>query len=241
MVKDNIFAQPLKKIEDFKFDEKVASVFANMIKRSVPGYENIIFMLRILAERFAAPNSNCYDLGCSLGASALSLQAGITQPGCKIFAVDNSEAMIKRCRENVAASHLATPIEAVCNDIRDIKFENASIVVSNFTLQFLPVADRKDLLQKIYNGMTDGGVLILSEKITHDNEFTRDLLIDIYHAWKCSNGYSQMEVSQKRSALENVLIPETFDAHRKRLYDIGFKHCEQWFQCFNFISMVAFK
>ncbi len=241
MKKDQIFAQPLDKVSGFKFDDKVASVFADMIKRSVPGYENIVFMLRVLAERFVVADSNCYDLGCSLGASALSLQTGIKQPGCRIYAVDNSQAMIERCRENVAAVPSPVTIETVCADIRDIEFTRASVVVLNFTLQFIPPADRDALLRKIYDGMLPGGIVVLSEKITHDNPFTRELLIDIYHDWKRSNGYSDLEVSQKRTALENVLFPETFDAHRARLERIGFQHCEQWFQCFNFISMVAFK
>ncbi len=241
MEKDRIFAQPLDKVSGFRFDDRVAAVFADMIKRSVPGYENIVFMLRVLAERFAVAESNCYDLGCSLGASALSLQAGIRHPGCRIYAVDNSAAMIARCSENVAASTLPTPIETVCADIRDIEFSRASVVVLNFTLQFLPVADREALLRKIYDGMLPGGIVVLSEKVTHDNPFTRDLLIDIYHDWKRNNGYSDLEISQKRTALEDVLIPETLAVHRERLASIGFKHCEQWFQCFNFISMVAFK
>lgn len=241
MAKDNIFAEPMEKIRDFRFDENVASVFADMIKRSIPGYENVIFMLRVLAERFAVADSNCYDLGCSLGASALSLQAGVKQSGCRIYAVDVSEPMIQRCRENVAAIKSAPPIEVLLEDVRNIQFQRASVVVLNFTLQFLPPEDREILLKNIYDGMLDGGVLILSEKITHENEFTRELLVDIYHDWKRSNGYSDMEVSQKRTALENVLKIDSLPSHIKRLEAIGFKHCEQWFQCFNFISMLAFK
>ncbi|MBN2640604.1 MAG: carboxy-S-adenosyl-L-methionine synthase CmoA, partial [Victivallales bacterium] len=155
--------------------------------------------------------------------------------------VDISEPMIQRCRKNVAVIKSKTPIEVLLEDIRNIQFQRASVVVLNFTLQFLPPEDREILLRKIYDGMLDGGVLILSEKITHENEFTRELLVDIYHDWKRSNGYSDMEVSQKRTALENVLKIDSLPTHIKRLETIGFKHCEQWFQCFNFISMLAFK
>jgi len=54
-------------------------------------------------------------------------------------------------------------------------------------------------------------------------------------------GYSKLEISQKRAALENVLLPETLEAHRSRLDTIGFDAVDVWFQCFNFASMVAFK
>ncbi len=241
MAKDRIFAQPLEKIGDFKFDENVASVFDDMIRRSIPIYEKIIFMLRILAGHYVKPNSNCYDLGCSLGASALSIAGGITQPDCKVFAVDLSEPMIRRCCDNVATVKPPTPVVVMCDDIRNIAIEKASMVVLNFTLQFLPPEDRDELLKKIYDGMLPGGVLVLSEKITHDNPVTRELLIDIYHDWKRSNGYSDMEVSQKRTALENVLKLDTMPYHLERLEKIGFKDCAQWFQCFNFASILAFK
>ncbi|MDD3118548.1 MAG: carboxy-S-adenosyl-L-methionine synthase CmoA [Victivallales bacterium] len=240
--KDNIFARATDRIAAFEFDDKVASVFADMIERSVPGYADIIRMLPVLAERFAVAGSNCYDLGCSLGAVALALRAGIKAPGCRIYAVDNAPAMIARCRDHAAApSPFPTPIETLCADIREIEFSRAAIVVLNFTLQFLPVADREPLLRRIYDGMVPGGIVVLSEKITHDDPYSRDLLIDIYHAWKHANGYSQLEISQKRTALENVLRPETLAVHRRRLEQIGFRHCEPWFQCFNFMSLTACK
>ena len=240
MTRDNIFATINDNGGDFKFDDKVSAVFADMIRRSVPGYENIISMLSTLAARFATPDSNCYDLGASLGASAIAIRNGIKAPGCRIFAVDNSPHMIAKCRENTASSSLPTPIETICDDIRNIQFTRASIVVLNFTLQFLPTQDRLPLLAKIRQAMLPGAVLVLSEKITHHNPFTRQLLIDVYHDWKRSNGYSDLEISRKRSALENVLIPETIDSHRERLQLAGFSHSEQWFQCFNFISILAF-
>lgn len=241
MTRDTLFAHPRTQIEDFKFDERVAAVFTDMLQRSIPNYENLIFMLRFLAERFITPGSNAYDLGCSLGASALSLAAGNRQPGCRIYAIDNSTAMVEHCRSNVLSAGLPTPVETICADIRDIDMTNASIVVVNFTLQFLPVADRDTMLHKIHSALLPGGLLVLSEKIVQEDRRSRELIIDLYHAWKKNNGYSDMEISQKRTALENVLIPETVETHKTRLLRNGFSHAEQWFQCFNFISLLAFK
>jgi tRNA (cmo5U34)-methyltransferase len=239
--KDNIFAAPKSKVEDFKFDDNVVSVFPDMIKRSVPGYENVIIMSGLFAERFAQPDSNCYDLGCSLGATTLSMRNRLTAPGCKIVAVDNSEAMVSRCKQIIAQDKSSVPVEVILGDIRNIEFDRNSLTVLNFTLQFLPPQDREPLLQKIYDSMLPGAVLILSEKVTFEEKQNGELFIDIYHAWKAHNGYSEMEIQQKRNALENVLIPDTIPQHIKRLEKIGFKRCELWFQCFNFMSMVAFK
>jgi tRNA (cmo5U34)-methyltransferase len=241
MKTDDIFAKPQPELANFKFDEKVVSVFPDMIKRSVPGYENVIIMSGLFAERFAQPDSNIYDLGCSLGATTLAMRSRITAAGVRIIGVDNSSAMIERCREIVGVDQHETPVELVLDDIRNINYERNSMTVLNYTLQFLPPEERAPLLKRIYDSMLPGAILLLSEKITFAEKRNSELFIDIYHAWKAHNGYSEMEIRQKRNALENVLVPDTVPQHLARLGDIGFKRAELWFQCFNFISMAAFK
>ena len=241
MNKDQIYSTSLAKVADFNFDAAVADVFSDMIERSVPGYRAIITMIETLTGRYAQPGSNLYDLGCSLGASTLSMVRGLEAENCSIVAIDNSPAMVKRCRANVAEKHTCASVTVVEGDILTTKIANASVVVLNFTLQFIPPEDRRQMLQKIFEGMRPGGVLILSEKVRFDDAHVQDLLTDIHHDFKRAHGYSDLEISQKRSALENVLIPETIPAHRERLLQIGFGSCDVWFQCFNFMSMLATK
>ena len=239
--KDTIFSAPIDKIGDFTFDERVAEVFPDMIQRSVPGYSNIISAIGMLAERFAKPHSTIYDLGCSLGAATLSMRRNITQEGCQIIAVDNSPAMVERCKLHVNAYRSDTPVSVVEADIRDIDITDASVVVLNFTLQFLSPEDRRTLLKKIYAGLRPGGILILSEKYVFEDESANELLIDLHHDFKRANGYSELEISQKRSAIENVMRPDSITMHKARFEEIGFSSCEVWFQCFNFGSMFAIK
>jgi tRNA (cmo5U34)-methyltransferase len=239
--KDQIFASPLEEMVDFRFDEKVADVFPDMIQRSVPGYGSIIQLIGIVAQEFVKPDSLCYDLGCSLGAASLAMRRNILVDGCRIVSVDNSEAMLDRFRDNLAKDEQQTPVELVCKDIRDVAIDNASMVVLNFTLQFVPVEDRLKLLSKIYQGMLPGGILVLSEKISFEDQNKQDLLTKLHHAFKRSQGYSDLEISQKRSALENVLIPETVPSHLNRLLEAGFEQRHVWFQSFNFISLIAIK
>jgi tRNA (cmo5U34)-methyltransferase len=219
----------------------VADVFPDMIERSVPGYRAIITMIETLTEHYAQSGSTLYDLGCSLGASTLSMRRGLGAEDCKIIAVDNSPAMIERCQKNLERDHYPTPVEMVCDDIRKVEIANASVVVINFTLQFIPPEERLLLLKKTYQGMRPGGVLILSEKVLFTDAHLNTLLTDIHHDFKRSHGYSDLEVSQKRSALEHVLIPETIPTHRERLTNAGFGSVDVWFQCFNFMSMLAVK
>ncbi len=236
--RDRLYAQRQDKIDSFAFDERVAAVFADMISRSVPGYASIIGMIGILARKHALPDSNLYDLGCSLGAATVSMGREILGRDCRLIAIDNAQAMLQKAGEQFSRYDLP-PIETICSDMRVVEICNASVVVLNFTLQFLPVEERLPLLQKIRAGMLEEGVLILSEKIAGADAREDELLIELHHAFKRANGYSDLEVGQKRAALEKVLVPETIATHTKRLYEAGFSHVDLWFQCFNFVSFIA--
>ena len=241
MDKDDLYSESLANIANFSFDAQVADVFTDMIERSVPGYRSIITMIETLTEHYAQPGSTLYDLGCSLGAATLSMERGLNAQGCKIIAIDNSEAMVGRCRKAIERIHTCAGVEVIEGDILSTDIADASVVVLNFTLQFIPPEDRARLLKKIAGGMRPGGVLILSEKVVFDDGHLNGLLADIHHDFKRAHGYSDLEVSQKRNALENVLVPETIATHRERLTLAGFSSVDVWFQCFNFMSMLAVK
>jgi len=241
MQKDHIYAEPLGQIADFRFDATVAEVFPDMIQRSVPGYQTIIQTIGKLTARYQQPQSNYYDLGSSLGAASLAMRRALQDPSSNVIAIDNSAAMVERCTLHLQAFRSDIPLQVVLADIRDVPIENAAVVVSNFTLQFLPKADRTALVERIYQGLKPGGIFILSEKILAEDPLSNDLLIDLHHDFKRANGYSELEISQKRTALENVMRPDTVAEHQQRFQAAGFSHSSLWFQCFNFCSMVAFK
>lgn len=225
----------------FVFDARVAAVFSDMISRSVPGYATIVSMIGTLAERYAQPGSRCYDLGCSLGAASLALREGIRVPDCSIVAVDNSQPMLDRFAALLEDKPGSVPVELHCADLMDVAIEDASIVVLNFTLQFVPLAQRAALMARIAAGLRPGGLLILSEKFELEDAGLNRLFIDLHHRFKEQNGYSRTEISRKRAAIENVLVPETLRAHEQRVLGSGFSSFAVWFQCFNFASMVAIK
>lgn len=210
-----------------------------MIRRSVPGYAAIVTMIELLAVRHAQAATRLYDLGCSLGASTVALARGADDRGCDVIGVDNAPAMLERAREQWASEF--EDIDWRCADVRETAVDEASMVVMNFTLQFLPVDERLSLLRRIHEGLLPDGVLILSEKIAGHDADADALLTALHHDFKRVNGYSELEISRKRSALENVLVPETLACHRTRLSDAGFTRVEVWFQCFNFVSLVAFR
>ncbi|MEJ2054348.1 MAG: carboxy-S-adenosyl-L-methionine synthase CmoA [Calditrichaceae bacterium] len=241
MKKDRIYRNRQDALSDFAFDENVAGVFSDMIHRSLPGYDLVISMIKVISGYYREKNRNYYDLGCSLGASTISMGYGLDSEKCKIIAVDNSQAMISRCNKNIADANLKTPVELICADLQDVNIENAKIVVMNFTLQFIEPEKREIILKKISKGLVNGGVLILSEKITFGTDADKILNETLYVEFKKANGYSDLEISQKRTALEKVLVPETIRQHLQRLDKCGFSDSKVWYRCLNFSSIIAFK
>jgi tRNA (cmo5U34)-methyltransferase len=169
------------------------------------------------------------------------MRHSINVPDVDIISVDNSPAMVSKCLDYVERDHGAPPVKVICDDLVNVTPESASFVVMNFTLQFIAEQQRLPLLRKIYAGMNPGGALLLSEKICFDDDQQQAWMTELHHEFKKANGYSELEISQKRSALENVLRPESVPEHHQRLLDAGFSRVVTWFQCFNFVSLLAVK
>lgn len=238
--RDRVYADPRQRIEPFRFDDAVAHVFPDMIRRSVPGYATMVQMTGVIAGRHALPGSVLYDLGCSLGAVTLSMRHHLATPDCRIIGIDNAPAMLAQAQQLLAADAGSTvPVELRCEDIRNTRFSNASVVALNFTLQFIPPADRLPLLQRIRQGMLPGGALVLAEKIRQQDAQQQEINNALHLEFKRAEGYTDLEIAQKRSALEQVLIPDTLAQHTERLQAAGFVEVTPWFHCFNFISLIA--
>ena len=241
MTRDDLFADDQPPEGPFEFSEDVARVFPDMLRRSIPGYGASIQAIGSLTREFARADTRLYDLGCSLGAATLAMRRGLSVHGCRIVAIDNAPAMVRRCRSAVAEDDNPTPVDVVCSDIRDAPIENASIVVMNYTLQFIAPDDREALLQSIADGLLPGGLLLLSEKVVDEDPEVENLLQQLHVDFKRRHAYSELEISRKRAALENVLIPDTVDTHLSRLSRLGFSHAGVWLRYFNFVSLVAIR
>jgi tRNA (cmo5U34)-methyltransferase len=238
--KDTIFEEEFQKVKSFAFDQQVTDVFADMIKRSVPGYDSILKSIAMFCMQYAQEDSNIYDLGCSLGAVAMTAALATKEKKCHVIGVDTSAPMLDKCQNLINEKGLNEQITLLLKDIKDLSINNASVVISNFTLQFIPKKDRLAVITNIYQGLEKGGVFILSEKFKGDKK-NDDFLIDHYHAYKKLNGYSNIEIQRKRNALKEVLIPDSLCEIENRLISAGFNKSIKWFQCFNFASIIAIK
>jgi tRNA (cmo5U34)-methyltransferase len=225
----------------FEFNEPVARVFDDMLERSVPFYKECQQMVIDLALHFAQKNSTVYDLGCSTGTLLRHLVRVIPEKQKIHFVgLDNSAAMLNKARGKLKG-HLKR-CELMEADLEsDFELADASVVVMNYTLQFIPPKRRAAMLNKIYQGLRPGGGLILIEKVQGESDGLNDLFVEQYHTYKRSQGYSKLEIAKKREALEKVLIPMKPGKNRNLLAGAGFRQVDVFFKWFNFAGFLAVK
>lgn len=238
---DRVFDTPDDNVADFKFGEKVVSVFDDMVSRSVPFYGEIQRMISEIAADYAEPGTNVYDLGCSTGTTFLGID-GKVAPGVNFVGIDNSQEMLDRCRAKLDEHGVTHEVDLQFGDLNaGLRIENASVVMLVLTLQFVRPLYRDKLIADILAGMNENGALILVEKVIGEDSLFNRQFIKYYYDMKRRQGYSELEISQKREALENVLIPYKLMENREMLLRAGFRHCDTFFKWYNFTGMIAVK
>lgn len=236
---DRLYARGEATPGGFRFDAEVARVFADMIARSVPGYAEAVALSGWLAGRYGRDDTRVYDLGCSLGATLFACARALSGRRIRLTGIDASAPMIDRCRQRLAGQRLDPQPDLQRADLREVDFEPASVVILNWTLQFIPLAERDALIERIASALVPGGVLILSEKMIDPDPRAQAELEQLHLAFKRAQGYSEMEIAAKRSGIENVLVPETPDAHRDRLEAAGLEPVVCVARSLNFATLLA--
>jgi len=238
MKRDTLYKQPICKVKDFIFDEQVAAAFDDMIERSVPHYAEIQHATAEIAQKLYQPDTCIYDLGCSTGTTLLHLSQAIHDPTVRFIGVDNSRAMLDICEKKVTGDARIGLVQA---DIQETDFNNPSVIILNYSLQFLEPTSRPMLLASIYQSLPREGVLVVTEKIRNADRSLETLSADLYYDFKRRNGYSELEISQKREALEDILIPLTIEENLAQLQLAGFSKVDCLLKWYNFASFVAIK
>lgn len=238
---DKVFDEEISKVTDFKFGETVANVFDDMVSRSVPYYGEIQRMVAEQAADYAEAETDVYDLGCATGATLIGMNTTVDE-SIRFIGIDDSPEMLAKCRSKLEQSGFTRPFELRVADLNgNVDIRNASVVVLCLTLQFVRPIYREKLLSSIYDGLIRGGVLILVEKVLAEHDTFNREFIKYYYNYKRRNQYSELEITQKREALENVLIPYKLSENITLLRDVGFSQCEVFFKWYNFSGLIAHK
>ena len=239
--RDKVFDTPSSRVEDFKFGKKVVSVFDDMVSRSVPFYGEMQRMIAEMAADFATEGSVVYDLGCSTGTTMIGMNAMI-DPSIKFVGIDESVEMLEKCDFKLKEAGFKRPYELRHGNLNTgVQLDNSSVVVLCLTLQFVRPLYREKLIVDIYNQLPENGALILVEKVLGEDSLFNRLFINYYYNYKRRNNYSELEISQKREALENVLIPYKLMENREMLMEKQFRHVEVFFKWYNFCGLIAVK
>ncbi len=240
--RDKIFDSPVQRASGFQFDETVANVFDDMLERSVPLYREAQRMTVELARNFAQPGSGVADLGCSTGTTMALLCQGIPDPTVRIVGFDLSKAMLDKSRENLGRLGLLQRCDLRQQDLhQEFDLGPVSVVIMNYTLQFVRPLYRDTLIRNIFQALRPRGCLLLSEKVLAEDPTLNSMYIDLYYEFKRKKGYSEMEIAQKREALENVLVPYKVKENAELLQRNGFAAPELYFRWYNFASFIALK
>lgn len=238
---DKVFSEKNSAVADFKFGEQVVSVFDNMVTRSVPFYVEIQRMITEIVKDFATEGSNIYDLGCSTGTTLINIDK-VADESVSFVGVDESEEMRNKCEENFKKAGVKRKYKVIYGDLnKGIRIDNASVVILCLTLQFVRPLYRERVIREIYNSLDKNGCLILVEKVLGEDSLFNRLFIKYYYEMKKRNNYSELEIAQKREALENVLIPYRLEENKELLFRSGFKSLEVFFKWYNFAGLVAIK
>lgn len=239
--RDEVFREEQAKVGDFKFNREVAKVFDDMVGRSVPFYHEMQRMITEMAADFATPGSNVYDLGCSTGTTFIDIDPRV-DPSVRFVGIDNSNEMLAKCRQKLDAAKIQRQVDLQCMDLNTgVPVRNASLAMLILTLQFVRPLHRDRLIADVYRGLNENGALILVEKVLGEDSIFNRLFINYYYDFKRRNGYSELEITQKREALENVLVPYKLLENREMLLRAGFRYVDTFFKWYNFCGMIAVK
>jgi tRNA (cmo5U34)-methyltransferase len=224
----------------FAFNREVAHVFDDMVRRSIPLYLDVVRATADWVQHFYKAQTTIIDIGCSTGTTTHHVAHSLQKPA-QFLAVDLSASMIEKAREKLADLPTRHQLTLLCQDIRETPLPRASVVIINYTLQFLPVADRLSLLARIHEALVPGGIVLISEKVRSATVAFHELTTMIYERFKEENGYSRSEIERKKEALDQVLIPFTEDEHRQNLILAGFRSIDTLMKWNNFTTLIAQK
>ena len=238
---DHVFADQSNPAADFKFDATVATVFDDMVSRSVPFYEEMQRMTCEIARDFATPSSEIYDIGCSTGTTLMALDQ-VVSPYVGLVGIDNSAEMMQKAHSKLEKAALTRSWRLEQTDIHNkLLIQNASVVTMLLTLQFVRPLYRSRIMEQICQGLNDNGCVILIEKIVTEDSRVNRMFIEHYYDFKRNNGYSETEIAKKRESLENVLVPYRMEENHALLKDAGFTVVEEFFRWYNFTGILAIK
>lgn len=225
----------------WEFDGEVASVFDDMLSRSIPQYDVMRRACFDMACKYIQPSTDILDLGCSRGESLAFLVDRFGSDN-RYIGIDVSQPMIDAAKDRFKREVERGVVKIDNFDLRaGFPSVLASVTLCVLTLQFTPIEYRLRIMQDIYDHIMPGGALILVEKVIGGSAKLNASMVDIYYDLKSRNGYSQEQIERKRLSLEGVLVPMTAKWNEEMMSIVGFRQIDCFWRWMNFAGWVAIK
>ena len=224
---------------EWKFDHEVAANFDAHVRRSVPFYDQVQHMIVDMSEWFVHDGMSIYDLGSATGETiALLQERHANKRDIRFIGVDNSLPMIEKARQKCRQE----TAQFLYQNITDIaEFSNTSLIVSVYTLQFIPLAERRRILERIHSDLSEGGALIIVEKVRGETSLFEDIWVELYWDMKQQQGLNSDQVIAKARSLRGVLMPLTVSENVRLLHESGFGSVDIFMKSYNFTGFIAVK
>ena len=236
MKRDTLFLDESLSQTPFKFTENIATVFDDMVSRSVPCYSDIIKLIVTILAQAVPQNGYIYDLGCSTGNTIKALLGTIVGKNITIEGIDLSPPMLAQVQQKLSPAEKNRVILTPYDLNQPISLKDTDAIILNLTLQFLHASARKMLLKECYRALASKGIVMIIEKIGgHTTE--EDIQWSTWYSfYKTLNGYSPKEIKNKKKALTGILNPLSVAANEQLFHDAGFTVINQQFRWLNFMG-----
>ena len=228
----------ITKRSGWKFDKNVTKNFVNHIRQSIPGYENGHEIVCNLTDFFNIENSICYELGSSTGELTKKLANHNKNKKVKFIGIETEKPMIEKAK-NHCKSHKNIFFKK--NDVTSFNFKITPLIISYYTIQFIPPKYRQALIKKIYDSLEWGGGFIWFEKVRGSDARFQDILTNLYSNFKLKNGFSHEEIFNKTESLKSVLEPFSSQGNIGLLKRAGFKDIMTIYKNLCFEGIVCIK
>jgi len=223
---------------DFTFAHR-SEGFDSHIDMSIRGYSALLDDVVALSRYFVEGSTNVVDIGCSTGKLTQrihdhnKLVSDVQYVGVEI--AEGFSADLENRKKSLPDASFLHPM-----DIRDYSFENCSLVTSLFTLQFMPYSCRKEILQRIYDGLNTGGAFIFGEKVDTTHSRIENMMRTVYYEFK-NKSFDYEDIMKKELTLQNMLKPNSWKEIEDMLNEVGFKAVQSFWQNHLFIGAIAIK
>jgi len=223
----------------FDFDGDYSARYERVIRRVVPGYDDLILLAHAALRMSVGPQARVLVVGAGTG-NELAAYA-TAEPGWRLTAVEPSGAMISQARARVSRRGLGGRVELVQCPLAELPetepFDAASLLL---VLHFQPDnGAKRDMLREIARRLEPGSPLVVVDAYGTKGTPNFARLMEAWMRYARSHGVTEQEERLYREQVEDGIhfVPE--GRLIELLAEAGFRSPSQFFRALVFGGWVV--